>query len=115
MTWSPFGVTALLAPDAGLVPTLLVAVTVNYEPGAASRPHLHARSAFIYAYVLSGVVETQVDAEPSRLVRAGESFHEAPGAHHIVSRNASSTEPARILAVFVVDSSESRALTFPDR
>jgi len=93
----------------------LVAVTVTYEPGAASRPHLHARSAFIYAYVLSGVVETQVGGEPARLVHAGESFHEAPGAHHVVSRNASSAEPARLLAVFVVDSCESRQLTWPDR
>ncbi len=93
----------------------LVAVIVNYPPGAASRPHLHARSAFIYAHVLSGAVETQLEGEPLRTVRAGDSFHEAPGAHHIVSRNASRTEPARLLAVFVVDSSESRELTSPDR
>nr|WP_043462199.1 cupin domain-containing protein [Azohydromonas australica] len=93
----------------------LVSVVVEYGPGAASRPHTHAKSAFIYAYVLSGVVETQVDGEAPRIVRAGESFHEVPGAHHTVSRNASATEPARLLAVFVVDSSESRTLTSPDR
>jgi quercetin dioxygenase-like cupin family protein len=93
----------------------LVSVVVEYGPGAASRSHTHAKSAFIYAYVLSGAVETQVDGEPQRIVRAGESFHEVPGAHHIVSRNASTTEPARLLAVFVVDSSESRNLTSPDR
>lgn len=93
----------------------LVSVVVEYGPGAASRPHTHAKSAFIYAYVLSGTVEMQVDGEPQRLVRAGESFHEVPGAHHVVSRNASDTEPARLLAIFVVDSSEMRNLTSPDR
>lgn len=93
----------------------LVSVVVEYGSGAASRPHTHAKSAFIYAYVLAGAVETQVDGEPQRIVRAGESFHEVPGAHHMVSRNASNTEPARLMAVFVVDSSESRNLTSPDR
>ncbi|RTL39631.1 MAG: cupin domain-containing protein [Burkholderiales bacterium] len=93
----------------------LVAVIVDYAPGAASRPHVHAKSAFIYAYVLSGAVETQLDAEPLRVVRAGESFYEAPGAHQVVSRNASGTEPARLLAIFVVDSAESHELTSSDR
>jgi quercetin dioxygenase-like cupin family protein len=80
----------------------LVAVVVDYAPGAASMPHRHAKSAFIYAYVVSGAVETQVNDEPVRIVRAGESFSEAPGARHGVSRNASKTAPARLLAVFVV-------------
>jgi quercetin dioxygenase-like cupin family protein len=81
----------------------LVAVVVDYPPGAASPPHLHAKSAFIYAHVLSGAVETQVNDWPTRIVRTGESFHEPPGARHVVSRKASSTHPARVLAVFVVD------------
>jgi quercetin dioxygenase-like cupin family protein len=92
----------------------LVAVVVDYAPGGASRPHTHARSAFVYAYVVSGVVESQVNDGPRRVYHAGESFHELPDAHHVVSRNASATEPAKLLAVFVVDTDD-KALTTPDK
>ena len=91
----------------------LVASVVEYAPGAKSGPHRHANSAFIAAYVLSGSVRSQVNDEPVKVYQAGESFFEAPGAHHRVSENASTTEPARMLAIFVVDSSE-RTLTTPD-
>jgi len=92
----------------------LVAVEVSYPPGGASAPHHHARSAFIYAYVVSGEIESQVDDGPARVYRAGESFFEAPGAHHRISRNASKTQPAKLLAVFVVDTGE-QPLTTPDK
>jgi quercetin dioxygenase-like cupin family protein len=92
----------------------LVAVVVSYAPGAKSPPHRHAASAFITAYVLSGAIRSQVDDEPVRVYRAGESWSERPGAHHKVSENASTTEPAQLLAVFVVDTAE-RTLTTPDR
>jgi quercetin dioxygenase-like cupin family protein len=88
----------------------LIAVLVDYPPGAASSPHTHAKSAFIYAYVVSGAIESQVNDGPKRVYHAGESFYEAPGSRHTVSRNASATEPARLLAVFVVDSDD-KALT----
>ncbi|WP_424683137.1 cupin domain-containing protein [Frateuria sp. YIM B11624] len=91
----------------------LVAVEVDYPPGGASAPHHHARSAFIYAYVLSGEIQSQVDDGPARVYRAGESFYELPGAHHRISRNASRTMPARLLAVFVVDTGD-QPLTTPD-
>src|ERR1700744_5872889 len=45
----------------------LVAVEVDYAPGAASLPHTHAKSAFIYAYVVSGAVESQVNDGPKRI------------------------------------------------
>ncbi|MBX5179076.1 cupin domain-containing protein [Rhizobium sp. NLR9b] len=90
----------------------LVAVEVDYEPGAASKPHTHAKSAFIYAYVLSGRVESKVNDGPARIYKAGEGWSEPPDTVHSVSRNASSTEPARLLAVFITDASETR-LTFP--
>jgi quercetin dioxygenase-like cupin family protein len=91
----------------------LVCVTVDYPPGAASVPHRHAASAFIYAYVVSGEVRSAVDEEPSRVYHAGEGWIERPGAHHVVSANASDREPARLLAVFVVDEKD-EALTTPD-
>lgn len=91
----------------------LVSVVVDYPPGASSVPHHHARSAFIYAYVLAGRIRSQVDDEPVRTYKRGESWSEKPGAHHRVSANASKTEPARILAVFIVDTGDEQ-LTTPD-
>ncbi|WP_322012862.1 cupin domain-containing protein [Paraburkholderia sp. J12] len=90
----------------------LEAVVVDYAPGGASAPHMHAKSAFIYAYVVSGAIESQVNNGPKRIYHAGESFFEAPGSFHRVSRNASQTEPAKLLAVFVVDT-EDKVLTTP--
>ena len=90
----------------------LVATVVDYAPGAASVSHEHAKSAFIYAYVVSGTIESQVNDGPKRVYRAGESFFEEPGSLHRVSRNASKTEPAKLLAVFVVDTND-KALTTP--
>ena len=89
----------------------LVAVEVEYPPGAASQPHAHAKSAFIYAYVVSGAIESQVNDGATRVYRAGESFFEDPGSTHPVSRNASKTSPAKLLAVFVVDSDDSKLTT----
>ena len=79
----------------------LLAVQVDYAPGAASVPHTHAKSAFIYAYVISGAIESKVNDGETRIYRAGESWSERPGAIHSISRNASKTEPAKLLAVFV--------------
>lgn len=90
----------------------LVAVEVDYAPGAQSPSHVHAQSAFIYAYVVSGAIESQVDDGPKQVFKAGESWYENPGARHTVSRNASKTAPAKLLAVFIVDSDD-KALTTP--
>jgi len=90
----------------------LVAVEVDYAPGQASRPHTHAKSAFIFAYVISGEIESKVNDGETRIFKAGESWSEDPGAIHSISRNASKTRPAKLLAVFVVDSGD-KALTTP--
>jgi quercetin dioxygenase-like cupin family protein len=81
-------------------------VTVSYPPGAKSASHRHAKSAFIMAYVISGAIRSQLEGEPERVYHAGETWSEAPGAHHTVSENASSTEPAELLAVFLVDTGD---------
>ncbi|VEI67754.1 Cupin domain [Serratia rubidaea] len=91
----------------------LTAVEVIYPPGAASSPHTHAPSAFIYAYVVEGEITSQVAGQPKRTYKAGESWYEDPGAHHVVSRNASKTAPAKLLAVFIVDTQDA-PLTTPD-
>ena len=90
----------------------LVALVVDYAPGGASHSHVHAKSAFIFGYVLSGEIESQVNDGPRRVYRAGESFYETPGSRHPVSRNASKRKPAKLLAVFVLDTDD-KELTTP--
>ena len=92
----------------------LVAVVVPYPPGGKSPSHHHARSAFIYAYVLSGAIRSQVDDGPAKVYQVGEGFNEVPGSHHRISENASDKEPASLLAIFVVDSKD-KPLTIPDQ
>jgi quercetin dioxygenase-like cupin family protein len=87
-------------------------VLAEYQPGGSSPAHTHPNSAFIYATVLEGAIRSKVNDGPVTTYRAGESFSELPGDQHGVSENASTTEPARLLAVFVVDTDET-TLTSP--
>lgn len=89
----------------------LITVEVNYAPGAASPSHTHSKSAFIYAYVISGAIESKVNDAQTRIYRAGESWFEPPGATHSISRNASKTQPAKLLAVFILDTNDSPLTT----
>lgn len=72
---------------------------VTYEPGQGS--HSHSHDATVFAYVLRGSVESQVDEEPLATYRPGERWMEQPGARHRISRNASASEPATFLAIVV--------------
>jgi quercetin dioxygenase-like cupin family protein len=87
-------------------------VLVEYGPGGYSPAHTHAKSAFIYATVLDGAIRSQVNEGPVTTYKAGESFSELPGDRHGVSANASETQAAKLLAVFVVDTNETE-LTIP--
>ena len=87
-------------------------VLVEYGPGGSSPAHTHPSSAFIYATVLEGAIRSQVNDGPVITYRAGESWSENPGDRHAVSANASDTEPARLLAVFVLDTNE-KELVYP--
>jgi quercetin dioxygenase-like cupin family protein len=89
-------------------------VLVEYAPGAGSPSHRHPTSAFIYARVLEGAIRSKVNDEPERTYQTGESWMEKPGDHHQVSKNASATEPAKLLAIFVVDTSD-RQIVIPDK
>jgi quercetin dioxygenase-like cupin family protein len=76
-------------------------VLVEYAPGASSPPHHHTSEGAVVAYVLEGAIRSQVNDGPEKVYQAGESWLEPPGAAHAVSANASATEPARLLAIFV--------------
>lgn len=86
-------------------------VLVEYGPGDASPGHTHPKSAFIYATVLEGAIRTSVNDGPVVTYRAGQNFPEMPGDRHTLDENASKTEPAKLLAVFVVDTDEKELLT----
>jgi len=89
----------------------LTAVVVDYAPGGTSPAHHHAGS--VFAYVLLGKIRSEVSDGPVTVYEAGQSFFEPPGSRHLVSENASATEPARLLAIFVAD--EGATLTTMDR
>ncbi|MCP1418291.1 quercetin dioxygenase-like cupin family protein [Pseudomonas laurylsulfativorans] len=86
-------------------------VVVEYGPGAASPAHTHPKTAFIYATVLEGSFRIKVKGEPEKIYTVGENFVEEPGSVHLVSANASDTQPARLLAVFVLDTEETVLVT----
>jgi quercetin dioxygenase-like cupin family protein len=86
-------------------------VLVEYGPGGSSPAHTHPKSAFIYATVLEGAIRSSVNNGPVVTYHTGQSFSEMPGDVHSVSENASKTEPAKLLAVFVVDTDEKQLTT----
>jgi quercetin dioxygenase-like cupin family protein len=76
-------------------------VEVNYGPGEASAPHSHPCA--VVGYVVSGTLRSRVNGEPETIYKAGESFYEAPNGTHFVSTNASTIEPAKLLAYLICD------------
>ncbi|AVU76692.1 cupin domain-containing protein [Pseudomonas rhizophila] len=79
-------------------------LTVDYAPGQSSVAHKHEGTAM--AYVLEGAITSQVKGEPATTYKAGEFWYEAAGSEHLVSKNASSTEPAKLLVFMVMDKDE---------
>jgi quercetin dioxygenase-like cupin family protein len=86
-------------------------VLVEYAPGGSTPAHCHPKSAFIYATVLEGEIRSKVNDGPIKTYKAGENFSEMPGDRHGVSANASKTKPAKLLAVFVLNSDEKELTT----
>src|SRR5262249_24085553 len=87
-------------------------VLVEYGPGGYSPGHTHPKSPSNSATGLEGPIRSQVNDGPVTTYKAGESWPELPGDRHAVSANASKTKPAKLLAVFVVDTNETE-LTIP--
>lgn len=76
-------------------------VEVTYPPGGESRPHTHPCA--VIGYVVSGHYRSGVKGAEERVYGPGDTFYEAPNSVHMVSRNASSTEPTKFLAYFLCD------------
>jgi quercetin dioxygenase-like cupin family protein len=121
-----FGVDAAIADDKGPKVTIVYdhalpnvpgksmkGILVEYGPGVATGAHIHPKSAFTYATVLEGAVRTSVNDGPAVVYKAGQNFAEMPGDRHSVDENASKTEPAKMLAVMVVDTDTKEPLLTP--
>ena len=85
--------------------TLTLHVTeVHYAPGEGTPPHEHPGPTF--AYVIEGSVVSQLEGEPAKTYHQGEFFYEAPHQKHLVSKNASTTAPAKLLAYNLVEGNQ---------
>ncbi|HEX5049617.1 MAG TPA: cupin domain-containing protein [Gammaproteobacteria bacterium] len=100
--------TLFSAPLADAPGKNLVVVELEFAPNAKApstpeqHPPGHRHPGSVYVYVTDGAVRLGVEGQPAQVVKAGGSFFEAVGAHHIISENASATEPARAIAVMIV-------------
>ena len=105
-------VTPLEARDlAGLPGKEAVMLTVEYQPGASSAPHRH--NAHTFVYVLEGTVVMQVEGGDAVTLGPGQTFYESPDDVHAVSRNASDTEPAKLLVLFVKEKGAPASVPVP--
>ena len=100
--------TLFSAPLADAAGKNLVVVELKFAPNARApstpeqHPRGHRHPGSVYVYVTDGAVRLGVEGQQVQVVKAGGSFFEAVGAHHVIAENASATEPARAIAVMIV-------------
>ncbi len=92
-------VTPLITKDLGVAGKEGTMLTVEYAPGASSKAHRH--NAHTFVYVLEGSIVMQVHGGKEMTLGPGDTFYESPDDIHTVSKNASSTKPAKFLVFFV--------------
>src|SRR6476620_11723549 len=93
-------VTPILTKElTGLAGKEALMVTVEYAPGGSSAEHRH--NAHTFVYVLEGSIAMQVKGGQEVTLGPGQTFYESPDDIHTVSRNASTTKPAKFLVFFV--------------
>jgi len=88
-------------PDLTLKNWSATAVEVSYAPGESSAAHRHP--GITIAYVLEGEIRSKVGDEPEKTYTVGQMFLETPGQLHAVSGNASTTRPAKLLAILLAE------------
>ncbi len=86
---------------AGMAGKEAVMLTVEYAPGASSSKHRH--NAHTFVYVLEGSIVMQVEGGKETTLGPGQTFYESPDDIHVVSKNASNSQPAKFLVFFVKD------------
>ena len=96
----PPKVTTLFSRDLSNIPGKEGAMLiVEYPPGGVDPVHRHNANAFVY--VLEGSIIMQVKGAEPVTLHPGQTFYEGPDDIHVVGRNASKTEPAKFLVVFI--------------
>jgi quercetin dioxygenase-like cupin family protein len=96
-------------PDLALKNWAITAVQVDYAPGGKSNPHRHP--GLTIAYVLEGEIASKVGDDPEKTYESGEMWIETPNQLHAVSRNASDSQPAKLLAILLAE--KGKQLTTP--
>lgn len=94
--WSPLFQRALPNVEGKTFTSMII----EFPPSSAAAPHRHG-AAFVWAYVLAGAIRIKLNDEPVRTCREGESWFEEPSTHHLLAENNSTTESAKLLAVFI--------------
>ncbi len=98
-------------PEVTLKGWSVTAVEVTYQPGESSTAHRHP--GITIAYVLEGEIRSKVGDQPEKTYSVGQMFIETPGELHAVSANASSTRPAKLLALLLAE--KGKPLTTPEK
>ncbi len=89
----------------------MTVIELTVPPGASTPGHRHPGS--VFAYVLEGSIQHQLASESKPTIyQAGQTWFEPPNAHHIVFKNPSDTETARVLAILFGD--KDAELVIPD-
>ncbi|MGO4330615.1 cupin domain-containing protein [Cupriavidus sp. 2TAF22] len=98
-------------PIANVQGKTITTIVVDYPPGGKTPGHRHG-GAFVVGYVLQGAIRSKIDDGKEHVFHAGESWTETPGVDHRMSENASDTEPAKMLAIFIADTKETDLVKF---
>jgi quercetin dioxygenase-like cupin family protein len=103
---APTGARQILAQPLPDLPGREVRMAVlDRQPGTSSPAHRHPGH-HTFGYVIEGTYEFAIDGQPPRLLKAGDSFYEPPGALHSTSRNPSADQGLKILVFMVADQSK---------
>jgi quercetin dioxygenase-like cupin family protein len=95
-------VTPLMSKDLAQYPGKeVLVITVEHVPGGSSAIHRHNAHAFVY--VLEGSVVMQLKGGQQVTLTPGQTFYESPDDVHVVERNASGTQPAKLLVLLIKD------------
>jgi quercetin dioxygenase-like cupin family protein len=109
----PTKVTQLMKQTLADVPGReVIMITLDIPPGGGSPAHRHP-GAHNFGYVLEGAYKYKLDNGAETVATKGQTFYESPGQLHAVSRNASETEPAKVLVVVVNE--VGKPLTVPEK
>ena len=97
------GVAQLLTQSLADLPGREVRISLlERKPGSSSPPHRHPGH-HTFGYIIEGTYELGINGQPTRILKAGDTFYEPPGALHSVSRNPNSENNVKFIVFMVAD------------